>query len=78
MSRPTSLGTNITAEAINNFFTLKPLCTEQHKGKISIHRPGIIEQAIREGTTENRWTSGSNDVYTVLKDTQSSTQYGDL
>jgi len=42
-----SLGATITADAINNFFTLKPLCTDQHKQqKATLHRPGSVLQQL--------------------------------
>ena len=64
-----SLGGNITADAINNFFTLKPLSTDQHKQqKTDLHRPGgVLQQLMLAGkNAEQRRSSGSNDVYTVL------------
>ena len=70
-----SLGANITADAINNFFTLKPLSTDQHKQqRADLHRPGgVLQQLIQAGkNAEQRRSSGSNDVYTVIHASQSS------
>ena len=75
MAGSSSLGANITADAINNFFTLKPLSTEQHKQQKSVlHRPGrVLQQLMVAGkTAERRRSSGSNDNYTVLSDPSSS------
>ena len=57
-----SLGTTITADAINNFFTLKPLCTDQHKQqKATLHRPGsVLEQLmLAKKNAEERQASAS-------------------
>ena len=72
-----SLGSNITAEAINNFFTLKPLSTV-NANKQSIHRPGVLQKLMNAGkSAEQRQNNESKDVYTVLN-VPGSNKYDDL